>query len=618
MGIRYVIYRIKLVVKKRTGELKKKHPVNPDSKYFISCNDWKVNLPNFILSPKEELQFLKIPSKSHKEFISKIINGELIYFNYEWKNIGNDYDWITNPESGFKYDINKHWSEIQDLSEDAGDIKYVWEKSRFTFLLSIIRNDFHNDEDHSEFVFNQIEDWIDKNPINQGPNWICSQEISLRIIIWCFALHFYKNSESLSEERWRKIQNVIYWSLHHVYHHIDFSRIAVRNNHAITETLMLSLSEILFPFIPETKSWSQKGRAWFEQEIDYQIYNDGTFLQFSMNYHRVVIQLLSFGISLTEINGKPFSKYVYDKSYKSLKFLYQCLQEENGFLPNYGSNDGALFFPLSDTNYRDYRPQLNTLHKIIVGKHLYKDNLLNEDSNWFVSKITSSRHQYNSLEKKFGCQSFDVGGYYLLREHNSFTFIRCGKHKDRPAHADNLHIDIWVNGQNILRDSGTYKYNTNKEEINFFTGTASHNTVMIGENSQMLKGSRFIWYYWSQALSAKWVEKDDSYVFEGAISAFRFLNRKSIHNRKIVKHKNELIWTVVDEVLNLNHKPKFQIWNCDDYHIEISASEEGNPSISKIQDSYFSDYYGSKQKGTAKKFEFKEKIVTTVKYIDEN
>ena len=81
----------------------------------------------------------------------------------------------------------------------------------------------------------------------------------------------------------------------------------------------------------------------------------------------VVIQLLSLGIQLSEYAGRPFAKLVYEKAYKSVNFLYQCLQEENGYLPNYGANDGAWFFPLSDTDYRDFRPQLNTLHTILTG-----------------------------------------------------------------------------------------------------------------------------------------------------------------------------------------------------------------------------------------------------------
>ena len=109
----------------------------------------------------------------------------------------------------------------------------------------------------------------------------------------------------LTEDRFNKIMNAIYWQLHHVYHNINFSRIAVRNNHALTETLMLFLSGLLFPFLPNTKKWSKKGKNWFEEEIAYQIYKDGTFLQFSMNYHRVAIQLLTWGIRLARTPQRP-------------------------------------------------------------------------------------------------------------------------------------------------------------------------------------------------------------------------------------------------------------------------------------------------------------------------
>src|SRR5690606_9037956 len=282
MGTRYVVYRVCHELKKRLGLLKKKHPTGLVFQQAISLLDWRKSKNPFVIPAREHLTFAKTPSEILQHKAERILNGELQYFNAQWLNIGKNYDWLTNPSNGYRYDITKHWSEIPDLSEEAGDIKYVWEKSRFSYLLTLIRYDYHFDKDLSEFVFSEIESWIDANPINQGPNWRCSQEISLRIFNWCYALYYYQNSPALTEERWQKIQQVIYASVHHVYHHIDFSRIAVRNNHAITETLFLTLSNILFPFIPETQKWAKDGLKWFEQEIAYQIYEDGTFLQFSM------------------------------------------------------------------------------------------------------------------------------------------------------------------------------------------------------------------------------------------------------------------------------------------------------------------------------------------------
>ena len=63
----------------------------------------------------------------------------------------------------------------------------------------------------------------------------------------------------------------------------------------------------------------------------------------------------------------------------------------------------------------------------------------------------------------------------------SFMMIRCGKHMNRPSQADNLHVDIWYDGVNILRDAGSYRYNVDQKLTNFFTGTISHNTLMVNE-----------------------------------------------------------------------------------------------------------------------------------------
>jgi len=604
MGLRYFLYRINHEFKKKTKLINFKHPFPKNLKVLISKAEL-LQRPNFILNSVLN-SVGKVDQLKFKA--EKILNGEILFFNHEWKKLGLSYDWVTNPENGYKYNATKHWSEINDFKLESGDIKFVWEKSRFSYLLIIMRYDFHFNENHAKFVFEEIESWIDANQVNKGPNWKCSQEISLRIFNWLFLIDFYKDSEELTEERWNKIQNVIYWSLHHVYENINFSRIAVRNNHAITETLFLALSEMMFPFIPETKKWARKGRKWFEKEIEYQIYEDGTYLQFSMNYHRVVIQLLSLAFTVSEKNNNIFSSKTYVKAYKSLDFLYQCLQEENGKLPNYGSNDGALFFPLSDFDYRDYRPQLNNLHYILTGQHLFNDNIfIQEDSIWLDAQL---KNNFPAITKKIGAISFPFGGFYLLRDSNSFSMIRCGKHKDRPSQADNLHLDIWVNGENVLRDSGTYKYNTLKEYTDYFTGTISHNTVSIGDKSQMLKGNRFIWYFWSQSLIAKCEDNGLELTFDGSISAFRHINKECIHQRKIIKVKDELKWIVEDII---NEKGVRQNWHkSSSFDVNLKAFSSDLELIPNSFKSFDSSYYGSKINTDSNYFQFDFKIKTEI------
>ena len=592
MGFRYLIFRVVYTFMTKTGLLKRKFPIHFDSLSLPTLESWKKNMPPFFFYGKNIEGLERNKSIDLEAGYDEIINGIYTFFNKEKYNLGKDYDWLTNPTTNFKYDINKHWTEIQDLSEKAGDIKYVWEKARFTFLYDIVRYDFHMNKDCSFFVFEQIDSFIDRNPINKGPNYKCSQEISLRILNWTFALYYYKDSENLTEERFHKILNSIYAQLHHVYHNIHFSRISVRNNHAITETLMLYLSELLFPFFPDVKKWSRKGKKWFEQEIAYQIYDDGTFLQFSMNYHRVVIQLLTWGIQLSELNNQKFGDVVYERAKKSLTFLDACTDPISGKLPNYGANDGALFFKLTDDDYRVYTSQLNDL-RVLLYKQVTQ---LKESIYWYGIKKIPQLSKFNTN----GISEFKEGGYYIIQENDVKTFLRCAKYKNRPSQSDNLHLDIWVDGENIFRDAGSYKYNTDIQTIMYFRGCEGHNTVGIESHNQMLKGSRFVWYFWVKNAKAKLFSTESDYIFEGKINAFRQLSSNIHHSRVVKKQKGQLIWSVKDKIENKGDRELVIYWHInpnlyDKVRIECFSSL-GEKLTPTIEEKWHSAYYGVREK----------------------
>ncbi len=611
MGVRYVLFRVKFLLQTKTGFLKNKFPINPPIKSFISLEKWKSSAPQFFFDSREVLKKSIVLEKeeSLKLKVDEIKQGVFTFFSSLKFDLGQNYDWVTNPDTKFKYDIKKHFTEIVDLNKEAGDIKYVWEKARFSWLYTLIRYDLKSGDDQSEFVFKEIESFIDQNPINQGPNYKCSQEISLRVMNWLFALYYYKQSGNLTEARFTKIMHAIYWQVHHVYHNIDFSRIAVRNNHAITETLLLLLSGVYFPFFPNAKKWSSQGRKWFEQEVAYQVYKDGTFLQFSMNYHRVVIQLLTWAIKLTELNNQKLGKDVYDRAKKSVTFLDTCLDKKTGWLPNYGANDGALFFGFTNENYRNYKPQLDALNVVLGEGTLYSEDF--EDTNWYQGESLGKEEKKGS-EKLLS--SFEKGGYYVINEQNEKTFIRCGNHKDRPSQADNLHLDLWYKGQNIMRDAGSYKYNTTEENINYFNGTQSHNTVSVNGENQMLKGSRFIWYNWSQAVFGKLHENEKEFIFEGEIEVFKEINNGLRHFRKVVKTKGKPQWVITDEITGSNLVIS-QSWNpspsfLDEFDIS-SVDKNGELIKKEVNDGEISDYYGVKYSSKRVIFNTNTSQVTT-------
>lgn len=586
MGLRYFLFRIWFEFKKRTGILRKQFPTDPPLKEWISLADWRTHASPFFFSSREEVVPEGETSEELRDQASRIFKGEINFFHAEWKKLELN-DWLSNPDTGYVYNNQKHWTQIPDFDPTCGDIKYTWEKSRFGFLQTILRYDAHFNNDSSAWVFDQIESWIDHNPINRGPNYRCSQETSLRLFNWILALYFYRDASSLTEERFKKIIFHSYWQIKHVRANIQFSRIAVRNNHAITETLLLYTAGLLFPFFEEASEWKEIGKKWFEEEIAYQIFEDGGYLQFSFNYHRVVVQLLTWAIALSEKNGEKFDNRVYERAHASLNLLVNCQDQTSGRLPNYGSNDGSLFFNWNDASFRDFRPALDSLHFLLTGRSLYKHSY--EDRVWFG--IDRGIMNLKPLTLNNGTKSFPKAGIFTFRKNDVLIFINCVTYKVRPLQADNLHLDLWYKGENLLVDGGSYRYNTDPDTTGYFMGTESHNTVMLGQHDQMRKGPRFIWLNWTTAVQAGWKEDEHPVVFEGAIRAFDHLG-KLVHHRKVTINEQLNKLTVTDQMTGKHDEVIRQLWHVLPQHtdrIKIEIQTDGASEL-RTEKNYSSTY----------------------------
>ena len=388
------------------------------------------------------------------------------------------------------------------------------------------------------------------------------------------------------------------------------TRIAVRNNHAITESLTLYLMGLLFPDMPGARKWKINGKRWFEQEIEYQIEEDGSFIQDSMNYHRVVIQLLSYAISIADVHKEKFGNIVYERAYKSLNFLFQCPDPSNGWLPNYGANDGALFFPLSTADYRDFRPQLDALHSLLTGKPLYSFFL--EDALWLGHSVQGFRKAFPIIEKQYGIVKFEKSGYYLIREPDTLSFIRCGLFKKNGS-TDQLHLDVWYQGKNLMIDGGSYLYNTTPELSKFFSGTESHNTIMLDDKDQMLKGPRFMWFYPPKLKAVSFEELTGVFRFKGEVFCFSYLGENISVERTICKRKGILEWMVTDVVKN---KPEGvtmrQLWHTASDARVVFVSD----GVEKRSKKWHSTYYGTKDECEQIEFDtLLNQITTTIKIV---
>ena len=107
----------------------------------------------FFFAGKKTLSLPQRRSETLAQVVEAFRTGHVRFFGATRYNLGRQYDWVTNPDTGYRYDINTHWTDVVDFSPAAGDIKFVWEMSRFAFLYDLLRYDYHFGVDCGELVF---------------------------------------------------------------------------------------------------------------------------------------------------------------------------------------------------------------------------------------------------------------------------------------------------------------------------------------------------------------------------------------------------------------------------------------------------------------------------------
>ncbi|HEX8546004.1 MAG TPA: heparinase II/III family protein [Cytophagaceae bacterium] len=583
-------------LKKKTGFYSSKYPLNPVLKKYISLDDWRRIPVQFFFSSKASLQERPFPyverNELKKEF-QNFLKGYLRFFNGQNLYIGRAYDWHTNPENKFQYDASKHWADLHIDQSTQGDLKYIWEKSRFSYLYTIIRYDLHFKEDQSQFVLNEILSWITKNPVNSGPHYISSHEIAIRILNWIFTLHYYQKSKHLTEETFQKIIHSLYWQCRHIAIKSQQRGKKSSTYHLLTEALTLYTVGLLFPFFPESAKWKEKSRKTLEESAFEQILEDGAHGQYSMNYQRTVIQIYTWAFYLAKANKEEFSTALYERLQRAMVFLYQHQDNLSGMLPNYGANNGSIYFKFNNCQYRDYRPQLNALYYFQSGRSLYDPGMWDEDIFWFTGKTSTEKA---GIQKK--TKSYDSAGFYILRSGEKFSSIRCSTFKEDSNLSENLHLDIWSDGINILRGSGSFKYFSEEEDISFFSAPHSHNTVIFeSDGSQGPSGE--VKPVSSRRELGKVESLKEWSVFKSKITISLADGSEIGHSRNIRQSVNEYIWEIEDVIHN-NKLPAQQVWNVSPDFFKLGYSitctdKNQNKIDYALQDALYSPTYGVKE-----------------------
>ena len=157
---------------------------------------------------------------------------------------------------------------------------------------------------------------------------------------------------------------------------------------------------------------------------------------------------------------------------------------------------GARLLQLGRAGYRDFRPHCQLAAALFSGARAWgRANEEPENDLVFWFGVAMPAKCLTAL----GSTLFPVGGYAMLVKGDLRVFVRLPVFRFRPSHSDILHVDVWWRGENIVRDGGTYSYNTTQEWMAYFPGVASHSTVQFSNRDQMPRLSRFLFGRWPKS-----------------------------------------------------------------------------------------------------------------------
>lgn len=399
-------------------------------------------------------------------------------------------DWLANPLTGQRMPApERPWWQIPDFDPAVGDIKLIWELSRMDWVLALAQRVRQGEQGALDRLNSWLADWCAHNPPYQGPNWKCGQEASIRVMhLACAASLLGQERETLPG-----LQNLIALHLQRIAPTVQYA-MAQDNNHGTSEAAALFIggSWLMLQGDARATRWAATGRALLENRAARLIGEQGTFSQYSLNYHRVMLDTFSMAECWRRALELPaFSAMWTARGLAATRWLHALTDPTTGDGPNVGANDGARLLQLTNTTYRDHRPSVQLAMVLFAGVRAY-----GERGSWDHTPLWLGLNLPDEAAVPPASLQADDGGFMVLRSDTAMVMLRYPRFRFRPSQADALHVDLWLDGHALLRDAGTYSYNTEAKWLDYFGGTAGHNTVQFDDRDQMPRLSRFLLGDW--------------------------------------------------------------------------------------------------------------------------
>ena len=483
--------------------------------------------------------YLKIDSND--EFIKKTFSEEIGKSIEIADQVRNNYflfryDWDME-KTNIPYQFNREidWTFIPN-----GDEEWCFMLNRHRFWIDLGRAYFiTGQEKYAKTFVNQVEHWIDNNPLDNDLKKMSWRRIEagIRCENWIKAFEYVKNSKYITSDFLAKFISTLI--KHGEYINSSFNNFSKTSNWGVLEYQgLFNLSQFLKEF-KFAKQWEIESLKKLTTCINLQVLPDGGHWEQSPMYHNEVFHCFLNINYIAQQNNLKLSDDIIQKT-KKMAFANVIWQKPNYHQPLLGDSD--------DTDTRGL---------LTFASYLFSDQVLKSRAftkvdyeNYFLLG-KEGMIKYNEMiseKPNFASRYMESLGDFYMRssweEDANYLSIHLKKMGAGHGHDNLLHFTLFSKGKDYLVDSGRYSY-VDDQWRELFKSNKSHNTLGVDNLTNSIYSDS-----WTNSFEARsegvFTKSNELYDYaEAENTAYKRLKDPVSVKRRVISLKSH-VWLFFD------------------------------------------------------------------------
>ena len=387
-------------------------------------------------------------------------------------------DWHAGFQMANRWPLEFSYDLKYKQRDEIGDARTNWELNRH-FQFALLARRYMEERDGSVLreLAKLFSDWNDQNPFLMGISWTSVMEVAIRDINWMMTLGFLcraindTDEDSIGadaaylDELCQRLQTGIINMTSYIA--IHYSRYSSANNHVIVEVAAIGMAGLL----TGCAEWINTAVYILNYEIPRQNYPDGVNREMSLHYQSFFME----AVGLLSLTMKQCGRQIpseWRRIFKKMsRYLADC-QGQYGETVVFGDDDEGKILDLCGGEWNHYQYVLKLMGELLPEISEYRS----------TDSVCYREGGVTLLKSRDGRALIGI-------DHGALGFDSIAAH----GHADALSFQMYLEGESVFADPGTYIYHMDLESRNAYRRTENHNTITIDGRDQSQMLGAFLW-----------------------------------------------------------------------------------------------------------------------------